>query len=69
MNDKKEDHVKSKCFLAAVTFVNTMLMNRKAQTLDIDRSIEEVYSLALKIYTNGKDRYWKSYEVKDDNRL
>jgi hypothetical protein len=64
VNDRKEDKIKSECFRAALELQSTLLKNRCAKSLDVKQTICDVYELAIKFYMDGRDRYWKTYTEK-----
>lgn len=72
MNGPKEDKIKSQCFIAACDIVREVIRNRQVTgEIDEERTANEVYGLAYKLYKKGKHyKYWQNWddvqEEKDD---
>ena len=58
MNPYKEDRVKSNCFKAAV-MIYTQNLGKDGKFFN-DNSASVIYSIAIKLFHNGIDRYWKT---------
>ncbi len=58
MTPRKEAIVKSNCFKSATQIYASTL--ERGEGLDFnDHSASVVYSIAIKLFKNGRDRYWK----------
>ncbi len=59
MNVHKENRIKSQCFKAATTIFAASLPRNSIIRFE-EHHASTIYSIALKLFKNGKDRYWKT---------
>jgi len=58
MNPHKENIIKNACFKSAVNIYTRMMPNEFKTITDHDTTV--IYSIAIRLWINGKDRYSKS---------
>ncbi len=62
MNPFKEDKVKANCFKnASIIFAATIEPGEGISFTEQNAST--IYSIAISLFNNGKDRYWKSMKT------